>query len=388
MIVDSDVIFVKEPWSEIRRVCGNKKYCMNRIEGECGELSKNPFMKVRAQISRCYGNEMLKKLEIEERKMVHFPIAGKSVDLIELVWKMNQERKISREVEFERDSGKYYCGEGSLNVALSKLEVKEEEFCFGVFKFGDVSGGVCRKKELKPLTTNVSIQIEDLMSGKVMRELSEQQKEEIENGKKVCGTEEAKEKMKEKRKQEEKEAFEKDKLSYGQSFALFHKETKMKMHSHPQKYVNGSKEQQVTCYPHEDDNDYFVMSNAHGEPFKEGKVKSGDIVRITHVVSGRFVHTSKGVESPTSKKQEVCCFPAPGNSGDNWKVVSVSGTEYLKQAGEVRVEHVETGCFLYSHKVNFGVDPNKPEYGEQQEVVCEPNKSDPNNVWKLIYRSW
>ena len=166
------------------------------------------------------------------------------------------------------------------------------------------------------------------------------------------------------------------------------------LHSHVQTFPVGSKQQQVTTYHHKDlNNDWFFVSQKPDE-FGEDKlefVKDGDLVKIRHKSTGRFLH-SHFVEAPMTKSDlEVSGY---GNDevqdpNDVWRVEIVSdahpaagSSRHLRSLStNFRLKHVQTGCYLRSRNVHL------PEWGfKQGEVSCERNLQTPGKrdiLWNI-----
>jgi dolichyl-phosphate-mannose--protein O-mannosyl transferase len=81
-----------------------------------------------------------------------------------------------------------------------------------------------------------------------------------------------------------------------------------------------------------------------------GTVKCGDTIRLSHVSTGRNLH-SHHVESVLSKQQEITCYGVGdglGDTGDDWKV-ECKGS-YWKRGLPVRLRHTDTGRYLGTSK--------------------------------------
>ena len=110
--MDHDSFFLKERiWRNFDKNCKGKSLWAAGLSGECSELSKNVFSNVREQIKKCYGYQTLRAMESDAVKILHFPFGGKSVEFLKVLWELNKQRKIAREVMFAKKSGLHYCGE-------------------------------------------------------------------------------------------------------------------------------------------------------------------------------------------------------------------------------------------------------------------------------------
>ncbi|KAI1803714.1 glycosyltransferase family 39 protein [Daldinia bambusicola] len=181
------------------------------------------------------------------------------------------------------------------------------------------------------------------------------------------------------------------------------------LHSHPLMYPTGSQQQQITLYPHKDDNNLFLIENQtqpldiNGEPINgtgawdtvknitENYVKNGDVIRLYHLATHRRLH-SHDVRPPVTEadwQNEVSAYGYegfPGDANDLFRVEIVKKQSLGPIAKErlrtiqtkFRLVHVMTGCVLFSHKVKL------PDWAsEQQEVTCAKGGTLPNSLWYI-----
>ncbi|KAK4685410.1 hypothetical protein P7C73_g4741, partial [Tremellales sp. Uapishka_1] len=172
------------------------------------------------------------------------------------------------------------------------------------------------------------------------------------------------------------------------------------LHSHAHAYPGGSKQQQITLYPHRDENNEWRLVNASAPdgpvsyPWDElplEHILTGTKVRLEHVITEKRLH-SHDVRPPVSEvdfQNEVSGYGFPGFAGDanddfiveiDWKTRGGrdrSARHRLKTLrSQFRLRHAMTGCYLFSHKVKL------PEWGfEQQEVTCNKNPTYENSLW-------
>lgn len=174
------------------------------------------------------------------------------------------------------------------------------------------------------------------------------------------------------------------------------------LHSHPQLYPEGSKQQQVTTYHHRDDNNNFILRRAYvvNETYKTeaedetetlNPIRHGDLVRLEHVMTGRFLH-SHPVQAPIADKDhnyEVSGYGMHSNHfsdlNDNWRVeiVNEKGEPVGKNkepvhavTAKIRLVHQNLGCVL-----NCANRP-LPEWGfKQSEVTCGRETLKTNSIW-------
>ncbi|CDO54877.1 hypothetical protein DV113_000348 [Geotrichum candidum] len=187
-------------------------------------------------------------------------------------------------------------------------------------------------------------------------------------------------------------------VAYGSSITLRHINTNGGyLHSHPHPYETGSKQQQVTLYPHRDNNNDWLVENitVHPSDFADVnpviKIKDGDLIRLKHVATGLRLH-SHDVRPPVTEQDyqnEVSAYGFEGFDGDmndDFRVEIVKERSRKGVAQErlrvidtkFRLVHQLTGCVLFSHNVKL------PKWGfEQQEVVCVRGASFENSLWMV-----
>jgi dolichyl-phosphate-mannose-protein mannosyltransferase len=94
-------------------------------------------------------------------------------------------------------------------------------------------------------------------------------------------------------------------IQYGDPITIKHKETKVYLHSHPDRYPLryedgriSSQGQQVTGYPHNDTNNHWEIQPAYDFAAKKNtKVKNGDLIRLRHLITNAML-LSHDVASP------------------------------------------------------------------------------------------
>ncbi|KAJ7196882.1 glycosyltransferase family 39 protein [Mycena haematopus] len=165
------------------------------------------------------------------------------------------------------------------------------------------------------------------------------------------------------------------------------------LHSHGHNYPTGSKQQQITLYPHRDQNNDWRISNATWETAEpNGALKyitNKMRVKLEHISTFKRLH-SHDVRPPVSDvdfQNEVSAYGMEGFEGDandDWWVEIVHGDKRDSESSKrlrtlrskFRLRHALTGCYLFSHKVKL------PEWGfEQQEVTCNKNAVMANSLW-------
>ncbi|KAF7324769.1 Glycosyltransferase family 39 protein [Mycena kentingensis (nom. inval.)] len=157
------------------------------------------------------------------------------------------------------------------------------------------------------------------------------------------------------------------------------------LHSHHHNYPEGSGQQQITCYHHKDSNNDFVFLPRWDQaPYDENApiqyLSHGDIVRLSHVMTTRNLH-SHSVPAPLTKlNNEVSCYgnSTIGDVHDYWRIEVLDDYQYghrskLPQGrirtltSRLRFRHEVLGCYLYADNTPL------PQWGWKQiEVSCKP----------------
>lgn len=174
------------------------------------------------------------------------------------------------------------------------------------------------------------------------------------------------------------------------------------LHSHSHLYPEGSKQQQVTTYHHRDDNNNFLIRRPFvvNETYKVktedetktlNRLKHGDIIRLEHIITGRFLH-SHPVQPPIADKDhnyEVSGYGMHSNMfsdlNDNWRIeiVNENGDPVGRPnqpinavTDKIRLVHQNIGCVL--NCANRAL----PEWGfKQSEVTCGRETLKTNSIW-------
>ncbi|KAL7322985.1 hypothetical protein PS15p_210952 [Mucor circinelloides] len=180
-------------------------------------------------------------------------------------------------------------------------------------------------------------------------------------------------------------------IAYGSRVFIRHVATRGGyLHSHPHNYPAGSKQQQVTLYPHRDDNNWWTIRKVNDEePNGIEYVKHGDIVTLQHADSNKRLHSHE-IRPPMTDLEyhnEVSGYgfdDFKGDANDQWRVEIISGDKSDPESKErlktihtkFALVHVMTQCSLFSHTVKL------PEWGfDQQEVTCIKNGKIEKTVW-------
>lgn len=195
-------------------------------------------------------------------------------------------------------------------------------------------------------------------------------------------------------------------VAFGSRISMRHHNTQGGyLHSHMHMYPAGSKQQQITLYPHKDENNVWLLENQTQPEGADGPIQGpqawddrkpdwimdGDIIKLYHAITDRRLH-SHDERPPVTEadwQQEVSAYGFKGFEGDAndlFKVEiikSMSDGEQAKKRlrtiqSKFKLVHIMSGCVLFSHKVKL------PDWGwEQQEVTCAKGGTLPNSVWYI-----
>ncbi|KAF8915611.1 hypothetical protein BGZ58_005469, partial [Dissophora ornata] len=116
-------------------------------------------------------------------------------------------------------------------------------------------------------------------------------------------------------------------VAYGATITIRHQGTQGGyLHSHASNYETGSKQQQVTLYPHKDSNNEWIIQKRDGSiPESLEYVKSGDYVRLMHVPTSKRLHShdQKAPVTETENHFEVSGYgdkDFAGDANDEWRM--------------------------------------------------------------------
>lgn len=169
------------------------------------------------------------------------------------------------------------------------------------------------------------------------------------------------------------------------------------LHSHNYMYETGSKQQQVTLYPHLDTNNHWLVElyNVSEAPTSFEQITDGTKIRLKHVLSQRRLHShdEKAPVSDNDWQKEVSAYGYEGFGGDanDDFVVEIQKAYTKDEAAQqnltalrsvFRLRHAMTGCYLFSHEVKL------PKWGfEQQEVTCATQGVLKKSLWYVEYNT-
>ncbi|KAJ7115997.1 glycosyltransferase family 39 protein [Mycena epipterygia] len=180
-------------------------------------------------------------------------------------------------------------------------------------------------------------------------------------------------------------------IKYYDTVTLRHKETKVYLHSHveryPLKYDDGrisSQGQQVTGYGHNDTNNNWqiIPTKALPETGRGRFVKNGDLIQLLHVNTQTYLLTHD-VASPTMPtNQEFTTWPKDDHSRRNDTLFHLNlndghGGEVVKsKSGQFRLVHGPTKVSMWTHAKHL------PDWAfKQQEVNGNKGATEKSATW-------
>lgn len=156
-------------------------------------------------------------------------------------------------------------------------------------------------------------------------------------------------------------------------------------------------EQQVTLYPHRDDNNIWLLLNATVEDHPQYDyqqhpleyIKDHSRIKLRHIVTDKALHSHdvRPSVSDVDFQNEVSAYGMSGFAGDlndDWIVEIVRGDSNDEESSRrvktlrthFKLRHLMAGCYLFSHTVKL------PDWGfEQQEVTCNKQATKENSLW-------
>ncbi|RLV87608.1 Dolichyl-phosphate-mannose--protein mannosyltransferase 1 [Meyerozyma sp. JA9] len=164
------------------------------------------------------------------------------------------------------------------------------------------------------------------------------------------------------------------------------------LHSHAHFYPTGSKQQQITLYPHLDSNNDWII-----EPYNDTipdhfvSLTDGMKIRLKHANTGRRLH-SHDEKAPVSERdwqKEASCYGYEGFGGDANDDFTVEIVSHKSAPGKAqeevraietvfRLRHAMTGHYLFSSEMKL------PDWGfEQQEVTTASQGARPLTHWYI-----
>eukprot|EP00833_Pecoramyces_ruminatium_P005542 jgi/Orpsp1_1/1179574/evm.model.c7180000069913.1 len=179
-------------------------------------------------------------------------------------------------------------------------------------------------------------------------------------------------------------------VGYGSEITIRHINTNGGfLHSHGSNYKTGSKQQQITCYSHRDNNNIWIVEKVDNSTLESFEpLKNGDVIRLLHKTTNRRLHSHGNDKFKPPVSQQDYQYEATGygnpstiDSNDHWKidVIGAKKGDFVEAINSrFRLIHVNNKCSLFSHSVKL------PDWGfSQQEVTCGKGALKKNTIWVI-----
>ena len=180
-------------------------------------------------------------------------------------------------------------------------------------------------------------------------------------------------------------------IQYGDVITMKHKDTRVYLHSHPDRYPLryddgrvSSQGQQVTGYPHNDTNNHWQVVNPE-DPHKTGiPIHNGDHVRFRHLVTDTILltHDVASPYYPTNQEFTTVDHEAAAGNRFNDTLFEIriehgkQGQEWKTMSGHFKLIHVPTKVAMWTHTSPL------PEWAfKQAEINGNKNVQQSTNVW-------
>ncbi|KAF2099873.1 dolichyl-phosphate-mannose--protein mannosyltransferase 4 [Rhizodiscina lignyota] len=180
-------------------------------------------------------------------------------------------------------------------------------------------------------------------------------------------------------------------IKYYDALTLRHKETKVYLHSHPDKYPLryddgriSSQGQQVTGYPHNDTNNQWQIIPAVKKEGEIASVKNGDLIQLRHLVTDTFL-LSHDVASPYFPTNQEFTTVEPEfadgeRHNDTLFEVRIEngkpGQEVKTKSSHIKLIHVPTKVAMWTHTTPL------PDWAyKQAEINGNKNSQQSSNIW-------
>jgi dolichyl-phosphate-mannose-protein mannosyltransferase len=180
-------------------------------------------------------------------------------------------------------------------------------------------------------------------------------------------------------------------IQYGDLISMKHKETRVYLHSHPDKYPLryddgriSSQGQQVTGYPHNDTNNHWEVLPQAVLPAGNHAVKNGDVVRLRHIVTDTMLLTHDVASPYFPTNQEFSTVPLDLANGERFNDTlfeikiehGKAGQEFKTMSSHFKLIHVPTKVAMWTHNTPL------PDWAyKQAEINGNKNSQQTSNIW-------
>lgn len=180
-------------------------------------------------------------------------------------------------------------------------------------------------------------------------------------------------------------------IDYFDNIAMKHKETKVYLHSHvdkyPLRYEDGrisSQGQQVTGYPHNDTNNLWQIIPSVAMEGGGHAVKNGDVVRFRHLVTDSWLLTHDVASPFYPTNQEFTTVPAEDANGKRFNDTlfeirienGKNNQQFKTMSSHFKLVHFPTKVAMWTHTTPL------PDWGyKQAEINGNKNIAQSSNIW-------
>jgi dolichyl-phosphate-mannose-protein mannosyltransferase len=180
-------------------------------------------------------------------------------------------------------------------------------------------------------------------------------------------------------------------IDYFDVITIRHKDTKVYLHSHPDKYPLryddgriSSQGQQVTGYPHNDTNNHWQVLPVKPLPNVQGqRVKIGDAVRLRHIVTDTVLltHDVASPYHPTNQEfttvgKEEADSTRFNDTMFQIKVDNAKAGDFKTMSSHFKLVHVPTKVAMWTHTTPL------PDWAyKQAEINGNKNALQSSNIW-------
>ena len=182
-------------------------------------------------------------------------------------------------------------------------------------------------------------------------------------------------------------------IDYFDAIAMRHKDTKIYLHSHvdkyPLRYDDGrisSQGQQVTGYPHNDTNNLWQIIPTQPMEGTGHRVHNGDIVRFRHMVTDTWLLTHDVASPSMPTNQEFTTVGVEDANGPRYNDTLFElriengkpGQDFKTLASHFKLIHVPTRVAMWTHHTIAPL----PDWGyKQAEINGNKNLLQTSNLW-------
>ena len=180
-------------------------------------------------------------------------------------------------------------------------------------------------------------------------------------------------------------------IDYFDNIAMRHKETKVYLHSHPDRYPLryddgriSSQGQQVTGYPHNDTNNLWQIIPSEAMEGFGHPVKNGDVVRFRHLVTNMWLLTHDVASPYYPTNQEFTAIPEEEANGDRFNDTCFElriengkpDQQFKTMSSHFKLIHFTTRVAMWTHTSPL------PDWAyKQAEINGNKNLQQSSNVW-------